>query len=251
MLEKFQTLQISDVILNALNEMGFEGLVFTDALAMQGARKVTQPNGLLAFEAGAEVLLEPSTTKRNVDAMVARYAKVFEVKQGEIVGGPYTLKEQRGLYSDSTAHPRHIGITYWEEFYGKDELALFANELKQQIGADTTRLFESGFDYTFLLTTDACGKAHLHLLWPKQLSTAGWEQARRLVEAVEAMPAGGFGHFVTTDGRIFPGRYLKFCYRSKWTVEEYLYQTRKPVNAPRKEPTARRLLNELDRLLYP
>lgn len=57
------------------NEMGFEGLVFTDALAMQGARKVTQPNGLLAFEAGAEVLLEPSTTKSNVDAMVARYAK--------------------------------------------------------------------------------------------------------------------------------------------------------------------------------
>lgn len=57
------------------NEMGFEGLVFTDALAMQGARKVTQSNGLLAFEAGAEVLLEPSTTKSNVDAMVARYAK--------------------------------------------------------------------------------------------------------------------------------------------------------------------------------
>ena len=57
------------------SEMGFEGLVFTDALAMQGARKVTQPNGMLAFEAGAEVLLEPSTTKSNVDAMVARYAK--------------------------------------------------------------------------------------------------------------------------------------------------------------------------------
>lgn len=57
------------------NDMDFEGLVFTDALAMQGARKVTQPNGLLAFEAGAEVLLEPSTTKSNVDAMVARYAK--------------------------------------------------------------------------------------------------------------------------------------------------------------------------------
>lgn len=56
------------------NDMDFEGLVFTDALAMQGARKVTQPNGLLAFEAGAEVLLEPSTTKSNVDAMVARYA---------------------------------------------------------------------------------------------------------------------------------------------------------------------------------
>lgn len=57
------------------NDMDFEGLVFTDALAMQGARKVTQPNGLLAFEAGAEVLLEPSTTKSNLDAMVARYAK--------------------------------------------------------------------------------------------------------------------------------------------------------------------------------
>ena len=183
---------------------------------------------------------------------VAQYAKVFEVKQGEIVGGPYTLEEQRGLYSDSTANRRHIGITYWEELYGKDELALFANELKQQIGADTTRLFESGFDYTFLLTTDARGKAHLHLLWStltgKQLEVDADSLAKapewvrqffaksktdvtRLTQAVEALPAGRFGHFITTDGRIFPGRYLRFCYdflSKRFTVTDYLFDARRP-----------------------
>lgn len=68
---------MSDRVVDELlkNKMGFDGLVFTDALTMQGARKVSQPNGLMAFEAGAEVLLEPSTTKSNVDAMVARYEK--------------------------------------------------------------------------------------------------------------------------------------------------------------------------------
>ena len=193
---------------------------------------------------------------------LTRYAKVFEVERGQFVSGPYEVHDRQGAYSRQTTSVRVLGVTDWDTEYGEREIARFAQDLRRQLGPDSvitargttgtySHLDAAPSEYSFLLTTDACGKAHLHLLWPKQLSTAGWEQARRLVEAVEAMPAGGFGHFVTTDGRIFPGRYLKFCYRSKWTVEEYLYQTRKPVNAPRKEPTARRLLNELDRLLYP
>ena len=206
---------------------------------------------------------------------VARYAKVFEVKQGEIIGGPYTLEEQRGLYSDSTANPRHIGITYWEEFYGKDELALFSDELKRQLGADTTRLFESGFDYTFLLTTDARGKAHLHLLWssltgnqlevdadslakaPKwvrQFFAKSKTDVTRLTQAVEALPAGRFGHFITTDGRIFPGRYLKFNYdflSKRFTVTDYLFDARRPMRTGQDKPesTSERVARERNHLL--
>lgn len=57
------------------NEMGFNGLVFTDALAMKGARVDGKPNGLLALNAGAEVLLEPYKLADNFDAMVAAYSK--------------------------------------------------------------------------------------------------------------------------------------------------------------------------------
>lgn len=41
------------------NELGFKGLVFTDALAMKGARRSNKANGLPALLAGADVLLEP------------------------------------------------------------------------------------------------------------------------------------------------------------------------------------------------
>ena len=183
---------------------------------------------------------------------VARYAKVFEVKQGEIVGGPYTLEERRGLYSDSTAHPRRLGATRWEEFYGKDELALFADELKQQIGADTTRLFESGFEYAFLLTTDAAGKALLQLLYANLTDKNADADVTCLAQAVEALPAGRFGHFVTTDGRIFPGRYLRFCYdflSKRFTVTDYLFDARRPTGKDKPESTSERVARERNLLL--
>lgn len=185
---------------------------------------------------------------------IARYAKVFQVKQGEIVGGPYMLKEQRGLYSDSTANPRHIGITYWEEFYGKDELALFADELKKQIGADTTRLFDSGFEYTFLLTTDAAGKAQLHLLYANLTGKKVNADVVRLTQAVAALPAGRFGHFITTDGRIFPGRYLKVSYdfiSRRFTVTDYLFDDRRPLltGKDESESTSERVARERESFL--
>lgn len=56
------------------DEMGFEGLVFTDALTMRGARQ-GKSNGLAAFKAGADVLLEPYNLERSFQELLSYYKK--------------------------------------------------------------------------------------------------------------------------------------------------------------------------------
>ena len=53
--------------------LGFGGLVFTDALTMQGARKSGNPNGLRAFLAGADVLLEPYNLEKSFNELLDYY----------------------------------------------------------------------------------------------------------------------------------------------------------------------------------
>ncbi|MDQ9824798.1 glycoside hydrolase family 3 N-terminal domain-containing protein, partial [Acinetobacter sp. 163] len=63
-----------DVVTGLLKEkMEFEGLVFTDALVMKGARQDGKANGLAAFKAGNDVLLEPYKLDQSVKDLIAYY----------------------------------------------------------------------------------------------------------------------------------------------------------------------------------
>ncbi|MCI6855856.1 MAG: serine hydrolase [Bacteroidales bacterium] len=55
------------------NELKFDGLVFTDALTMKGARVEGKANGLLALRAGANMLLEPYDLALNFKEMLKAY----------------------------------------------------------------------------------------------------------------------------------------------------------------------------------
>ena len=67
---------VSGVVTGLLKQkMGFEGLVFTDALLMKGARKDGKPNGLKAFLAGADVLLEPYNIEKSYKEVLDFYKK--------------------------------------------------------------------------------------------------------------------------------------------------------------------------------
>ncbi|MDE6323201.1 MAG: glycoside hydrolase family 3 protein [Paramuribaculum sp.] len=52
------------------NKLGFDGLVFTDALAMKGAATTGENNCVSAFNAGADVLLNSSSPSKDIQAMV-------------------------------------------------------------------------------------------------------------------------------------------------------------------------------------
>ena len=63
------------------DDMGFKGLVFTDALQMRGAHMDGKTNGMPAMMAGADVLLEPYKVGESYEAMVAAYKKGGKVKE--------------------------------------------------------------------------------------------------------------------------------------------------------------------------
>lgn len=60
------------------DKMGFEGLVFTDALAMKGAATPGQNNCIAAVNAGADILLGSATPEKDIQAVYNA------VKQGKI-----------------------------------------------------------------------------------------------------------------------------------------------------------------------
>lgn len=71
-----------DVVTGLLKEkMEFEGLVFTDALVMKGARQNGKANGLAAFKAGNDVLLEPYKLDQSVKDLIAYYNNSEEGRQ--------------------------------------------------------------------------------------------------------------------------------------------------------------------------
>ena len=60
------------------DEMGFEGLVFTDGLAMKGAALPGQNICVSALKAGADVLLQPLSLSSDINAVLKA------VEKGEI-----------------------------------------------------------------------------------------------------------------------------------------------------------------------
>ena len=154
------------------------------------------------------------------------------MEKGKFVGGPYKVSVKYGKYARQSllADPYPLEL-------GREELTAFADELQQQLPPDAQPAKGVPVaDLSFLLTTDAAGKTHLHLLWPEKLPREAWTMVDQLSEAVEALPAGRFGYFLATDGRIFPGRYLKFRYddgQGRWHVTDYLRDTRRPSDSPK------------------
>lgn len=65
------------------NELGFKGLIFTDALAMKGATLKGENNCVSAFIAGADMLLGPASPFEDIQAMM-NAIKSGKIKQEEV-----------------------------------------------------------------------------------------------------------------------------------------------------------------------
>ena len=57
------------------NELGFQGVIITDALGMEGVAAAGDDAALLAYEAGADILLMPRDTRHTIDALDALFRR--------------------------------------------------------------------------------------------------------------------------------------------------------------------------------
>ena len=81
------------------NELGFDGIIVTDALGMQGVAENNANAAVEAYKAGADVLLMPQNTSETIDALDAMF-KNGELDESELdarVLKMLRLKEKAGM----------------------------------------------------------------------------------------------------------------------------------------------------------
>ena len=111
---------LSPAVLSDLlrGEMGFDGVIVTDAMDM---RAITRGFGageavVLALEAGADIILMPENPRAARESLVAavRSGRISEARVDRSVGRILKLKEQMGLdrdrFTDVSAIHRRVGI---------------------------------------------------------------------------------------------------------------------------------------------
>ena len=100
------------------NELGFDGIIFTDAMDMLAVSRLF-PRGEAAVRAvlaGADVILMPSNVKRAIDAIVSAIdaGRLTEARIDESVGRLLRLKEELGLHEERSVPlemiPRVVGV---------------------------------------------------------------------------------------------------------------------------------------------
>ena len=81
------------------NELGYNGIIITDALGMQGVAEGNANAALLAYKAGADILLMPQDTRETIDALDAAFRK-GELDEADLdtrVRRVLQLKERAGM----------------------------------------------------------------------------------------------------------------------------------------------------------
>ena len=184
------------------NEMGFQGLVFTDALNMQGVAKHFQPGDMeaMAIEAGNDVLLFPS----DIPMAIAKIKK--KIQTGEITKEQIKQSCYKILQTKEWCHLQHFkpisAVNVWEDINGRaavemnekvvaQSLVLVKNDndglLKLQdpnrkkvlviVGADTTNNLSAAFkEYTSIRV----------LKLPKELDSTQYELIQLWLDGLES-----------------------------------------------------------------
>lgn len=119
------------------NELGFDGLIFTDALEMSGAQVTGQNNCVLAFEAGADMLLGSKAPITDIDAILkaVNSGRISKERLEESVRKVLKYKYRLGLtnrqHIDEANAKRNVntpGATAADEALGRMAVTLLRDE---------------------------------------------------------------------------------------------------------------------------
>ena len=111
-----------------------------------------------------------------------------------------------------------------ERSYGAQELYLLCHDLNKGMEQAGQTGYQERIEFSLLLYVTPSGTIQLHILEPAQPTADEKALIEQLQKSMNRQPKGIFGHFVTTDGRIFPARYLKATRgkNGRWSLFDYL-----------------------------
>ena len=94
-------------------QLGFDGLIFTDALDMKGITTAVDSPALAAFLAGADVLVMPLQLEKSISAIKTSYTKgeITEARLARSVKKILTAKHTLGLYQSKTVETTKNPLT--------------------------------------------------------------------------------------------------------------------------------------------
>ena len=101
-------------------ELGFDGLIITDAMNMGGVRGVERASAVLrAVKAGADILLQPPNTQLSITVIVeaVRRGEITEQRIDESVRRILTAKAQLGLHEGRQT----MGDLVWDDLRERNE----------------------------------------------------------------------------------------------------------------------------------
>ena len=181
----------------------------------------------------------------------------LQVQRADVSQGRITRKArwhaQRGIlswyqyYNGFQQYPdkfRHAFEYYHplEHFYGEAELMVLADMIRLQLGDKWLQVLEQVRDFYFLLEEKNDGHLELHLLKrqtkdPTISDKTYFNAGKWLRQAIAALPPHLLGHFMTTDGRVFPyriitGNDLNSCLKNhrpedRWILKDCLFYPNK------------------------
>lgn len=135
-------------------DMGFRGLIVTDAL-MMGALSAFGSPAALALEAGADVLLYPDDPMRALDDCLraVESGRIPPARVDDALARVLTLKERRGLFDDRAVHAETIAEIPAHEYHARaaDKLACDALAWARREGKET---LEKGRKVSLLILRD-------------------------------------------------------------------------------------------------
>lgn len=134
-----------------------------------------------------------------------------------------------------------------EHFYGEAELMVLADMIRLQLGEKWPQVFDILSDahageFYFLLEEKNDGHLRLHMLKrfyesPRVSYAEYYEAIKLLRQALAALPPHLLGHFMTTDGRVFPYRIITGAaissyltdnkYENRWVMKDCLFYQNK------------------------
>lgn len=157
-----------------------------------------------------------------MDFTVSPYLSFTPVKQGIVSGQEMSMKFSNQTYDDEARNMKRIVIDgHWIDRIDYEQV-FFSHDVNRAWAEDNRKAYTKE-KISLLLVTEEDGSITIYPLLPEELTDNQKNLLADLQETVDRFPRWCFRYLYTSDGRIFPGRYVHASYApdSKWTFIDY------------------------------